>query len=245
MAMSNISMPSFDFTKDEKSENENHINYLLYRSMELLDSYRKKHSAFDLHDASVAIQDALAMANDPGACESPPLAKCYLSQGHILGAMEQYPEARNAYRKAAKAPPYNSLDRAASEQAADWAAKMDQRVRDGKRKGGIWPDIYQAGSSTANPVQPPGDILAETFKKVGLYHAQPPVKDVGARKTPQFERPQLRNSPRPQRLVPCKEGWTAEGVHTPVLDHRGMLLPSSPVRSFKEHLAIRTAMKRT
>ncbi|KAI1206847.1 uncharacterized protein F4807DRAFT_216815 [Annulohypoxylon truncatum] len=222
MAMSKISLPSFDFTEDEKVENQNYVNYLLHRSLELLDGYKKKSTVFDLYDAAVAVEDALAIAKDPGACESPPLAKCYLNQGHILEAMENYAEARSAYQKAARAPSYSALDRAASEQAAYCEAQIEQNVRDGRRKGGLWPDIYQPGSSNANPVQSPN------------------LREVGARK-PSIERPRIHNLQRSQHLAPCHEGWMTEAVSTPGLDHRGMLLPTSPLRSFKEHLAIRSA----
>ncbi|KAI1452387.1 hypothetical protein F4805DRAFT_472431 [Annulohypoxylon moriforme] len=240
MAGPTLRMPSFDLTRDERIDNENHVNALICRSVELLNRYKKKSSIFDLLDASVAIEDALAIAKDPGACEFSPLAKCYLNQGHILKAMEQYPEARTAYLRAAQVPTHNSVDRAASEQATNWAAQMDQKVRDGKRKGGIWPDIYQQVSSDTNP----SEIFVENLKNVDIYHTRPLLKDVSVRK-PSIETPQRHSLLRSQHLITHNGGWMPDVVSTPGLDHRGMLLPTSPLRSFKEHLAIRhAAMKK-
>ncbi|KAI1103504.1 hypothetical protein F4804DRAFT_333259 [Jackrogersella minutella] len=183
MAVSDISVPSFDVTKDEKVENENHINSLLRRSADLLDSYRKESSPFDLHDASLAVQDALFIANDPGACESPPLAVCYLHQGHVLEAMNKYIEARNAYRKATRVPSRSSLDHTASEQAAGWAAKMDQKVRDGKRKGGIWTDAYQKGSSATAQIQPHLKLPSKPLEK-GPLRRETPSSQLSSTTTP-------------------------------------------------------------
>ncbi|KAI0883078.1 uncharacterized protein GGS22DRAFT_190386 [Annulohypoxylon maeteangense] len=240
MAVPNLSMPSFELTRAERIQNEEHVNNLVHHSIKLLNRYKKKSSMFDLIDASVAIEDAIAIARDPGACESPPLAKCYLNQGHILKAMEQYPEARIAYLRAASIPSHNPIDRAVSQKAANWVAQMDQKIRDAKRKGGIWPDIYRQTTSSTDPGQCPSELLTENLRNIDIYRTQPLLKEVGVRK-PSIEKSQHHNLQRLQDLIRSSERRMTEMVSTPGLDHRGMLFPTSPLRSFKEHLAMRHA----
>ncbi|KAI0835212.1 hypothetical protein F5Y06DRAFT_299886 [Hypoxylon sp. FL0890] len=169
-------MPSFSITDVEKVENVNHINSLLRRCIFLLESYGKRLSAFDLRDASFAVHDALFMANDLDACESPPLAKCYLYQGHVLGAMKKYPEARDAYQKAARISSRNFAERAASEMAAGLAVRMEDEIRDGKRKAGIWSDIIRQDSLHLNRVQSHYEYNNQ-LKKVGSPHTSQPIQE--------------------------------------------------------------------
>ncbi|KAI4862391.1 hypothetical protein F4820DRAFT_451052 [Hypoxylon rubiginosum] len=138
MAVPELRMPSFGFTEDEKVDNDVHILSLLNQCSANLDKYRENSSALDLDDASFALDEALVMAEDSDTCKSPPLARCYLCKGHVLCAMEKYYEARTAYQKALSILGCNPIDNAASEQAASLAEEMGHKVRDTKRKGGIW-----------------------------------------------------------------------------------------------------------
>lgn len=233
MAGPDISFPSFRLTEKEVADNTKHVNNLIRRSLELLDRYKSKSCLFDLDDAFAAIDEAVNLARYPDACESPPLARCYLVQGHVLNAMRRYPEAHIAYVNAVNVPPLNALDRAASEQGTFYAKKMDHKVRDSKRKGGVWPDICHHGSSATKILQSPDYFLAEDTNDVGIIH-----KTSSARK-PHIKSSRTQNLQRPRNLTLCNEGCTKEAVSSPGLDRRGMLTPTSPLRSYREHLAAR------
>ncbi|KAI1135568.1 hypothetical protein F5Y05DRAFT_405769 [Hypoxylon sp. FL0543] len=206
-------MPSFSITKAEKTENVNHIDSLLRRCGSLLESYGKSLSAFDLRDASFAVHDALFMANDPGACESPPLAKCYLYQGHVLGAMKKYPEARDAYQKAARISSSNYIERAASELAAGLAVHMEHEIREGKRKGGIWSDVVRNDRLIVDQVESHYGYNNERLKEVGTR----PIQQVRAGRGFCIESPRLPRLPKPQQVIQGNGDWTAEAANCLVI----------------------------
>ncbi|KAI1414416.1 hypothetical protein F5Y13DRAFT_197414 [Hypoxylon sp. FL1857] len=215
MAVPNISVPSFSITNDEKAENVNYINSLLHRCGSLLESYGKKLSAFDLRDALIAVQDALFMATDPGACESPPLAKCYLYQGHVLGVMKKHLEARDAYQKAARISSSNCIERAASELAAGLAVQMEDEFQDRKREGDIWSEIIRNDALRIIPVQPYYEYNKSQLENVDPQHNSLSIQEVSLRRGAWVEKPRLQSLPEPQRLIQCDEGWIAETVSTP------------------------------
>ncbi|KAI1091751.1 hypothetical protein F5B19DRAFT_254102 [Rostrohypoxylon terebratum] len=223
---------SFRLTEKEVADNTKHVNNLIRRSSELLDRYEAKSSLFDLDDASAAIDEAVNLARFPGACESPPLAKCYLTQGHIFSAMGRCPEARIAYVNAANIPPLNTLERAASKLGTSYAKKMDHKVQDSKRKGGVWPDIYH-GPSATNPLQSPDHFVSEDTNEVGIIHK------TSCAKKPLIKSSRAQNLQRPRNLIRCNEGCMKEAISSPSFDRRGMLTPTSPMRSYREHLAVR------
>lgn len=218
MAVPSIRMPSFGLTAAEKADNNASINATLQRCEAVLADEQKKHSPIELRDIVIAVQDAIVLAHDADACESPPLARCYLYKGHILETMKKYIEAGDAYRKAAKQPTGNHP--ADAEQAAERAAEMDRKVRDGKRRGRVGPSAYESGLLRISKMQSVYEWRIGGQKK-SFHYPCPPVQHVGARRTPCLvERPQLRRSHQPQRLVPCDGGWTAEAACTPRIQSR-------------------------
>ncbi|KAI0110563.1 hypothetical protein F4776DRAFT_642339 [Hypoxylon sp. NC0597] len=215
MAAPDISMPSFDITNAEKAENVDRINSLLHQCGSLLESYGRTSSAFDLGDASFAVQDALFMANDPDACESPPLAKCYLYQGYVLEAMKKYTEARDAYQKAARISPRSFMERAASETAAGLVVQMEDKIQDGERKGDILPDINRGSALRLSRVQSPCKCENERLRTVSPRYTSPLVQEVSIGRGVYVEKPLLHSLSKPQQLVQCDEGWAAEIVSAP------------------------------
>ncbi|KAL7625850.1 hypothetical protein AAE478_005073 [Parahypoxylon ruwenzoriense] len=216
--MPEIRFPSLDFTVDEKAETKRYINSCLRRCAALLDDDQAdRYQA--RHDAHGVVSDALSLAKDPDACESPPLAKCNLYLGHVLRAMKKYGEARNAYLEASKSPTYDSVDRAASQQAAEFASEMEQKVRDRKRKGGIW----SAGYHGASP-------RAVRFHHLGA-HRQGVQLETAALQPPCTPKPEVHRTgsvvrkptvhhlshqiSRPHMLIKSNGGWAAEAISTP------------------------------
>ncbi|KAI1758875.1 hypothetical protein GGR53DRAFT_471907 [Hypoxylon sp. FL1150] len=202
MAVSDLQMPSFGFTESEKVDNDIHVLSLLDQCAALLDTYRQNASTLDLDDALFAVNEATMLAEDPDACESPPLARCYLYKGHVLRATERYVEASAAYLRATHMPSNNPIDSAAAEQAAPLAREMDRKIRDAKRKGGIW----QPGSQSS------GECVAWPKKAVSPY-AFPPCQQV-RRNQPRVVDPQLQNTLEPQGLVESGGVWTPKPIST-------------------------------
>ncbi|KAI1770063.1 hypothetical protein F4818DRAFT_278927 [Hypoxylon cercidicola] len=215
MAVPDLRMPSFSFMEDEKVDNDVHILSLLNQCAACLDNYRSSSSTLDLDDASFALDEALVMAEDPDVCESPPLARCYLYKGHVLCAMEEYAEARSAYQKAINTPSCNPIDSAASEQAGPLAVQMEQKIRDAKRKGGIW----SPSDRPMLPHHPPAVRHTSEYggarpKEEASPYDFPPVHQVG-RHRPVITKSQLQSLLQPQRLVESDGVWTVEGQSTP------------------------------
>ncbi|KAI2629273.1 hypothetical protein GGS26DRAFT_598963 [Hypomontagnella submonticulosa] len=200
MALSIRPMPSFDFSKDEKTRNEHHINAILSHCESLLNRGREGLSAFDLQDASCAINDALFMATDTHACESPLLAKCYLYKGHVMWAMKRYVDARDAYKLASTVPSYNSIDRTASEEAAGLAEKMDQEVQDEKRRGGVWLNKYQVEHLHPSQGESRFEYYMRQVRMAGLHYDCPPIQNVQVRRAPCIQSVQLHNLRSPQQV---------------------------------------------
>ncbi|KAI1481753.1 hypothetical protein K445DRAFT_308920 [Daldinia sp. EC12] len=204
MARSDVKMLSIGFSMSDKAENTEHVRSLLRTCRALLDKYRKSPSEFDLDDAFFAVQDALIIASDPGVCEYPPLATCYLYKGHVLWIMKKHQEAQNAYRLASKTLGNGPADRKASEQAVSYAAEVDQRVRDEKRKAGLWSDTYDLDfpdiDSWLQSCCEPSD---EKPVSTGIHYACPPVQDLGAKRAPRIKAPRFLH--RPHQPVQCYE----------------------------------------
>ncbi|OTA99072.1 hypothetical protein M426DRAFT_16810 [Hypoxylon sp. CI-4A] len=236
MASTSLRAPAFNLTKDEKKEHESHINSLLGRCANLLESHEKHPSALALDEASCEVEDAIFMAEDPGICEFPPLAKCYLYKGRVLGAMGRYAEAHISYQTATLVPLHTSADRAAARNAAILVTEMEVKIRDEKRKGVIWHGASQS---------PPAGVAQ--LQKVNYHEMHPRIQEVTVQKAVLVKQRELRVIPRRQKLVKCDGGWTAETQSVPDYEDgmlRGMrhLVPPSPGRhlSFREHLALRT-----
>ncbi|KAI1372799.1 hypothetical protein F4677DRAFT_462743 [Hypoxylon crocopeplum] len=239
----NVMMPFFGFTAAEKAENEFHINSLLDQCGALLDESHKRLSFFDLRDAFVTVRDAMFIAQDPGACEFPPLAKCYLYLGHVMRDMKQYQAAHDAYQAASESTAYSSVDCAVPEQAAAFATEMEKKVRDGKRRGKIWSSVSRDNSSCIDIMQPRYERLDGHPELASFHHSWPLIKQANAEKTPCIQEPEIHNIAKPQRLVQCNGGWTAEEADTPSLNERvGMsmrcLTPDLFIWNAKENLSI-------
>ncbi|KAI0844592.1 hypothetical protein F5Y00DRAFT_273917 [Daldinia vernicosa] len=212
MAASNIKMPAFGITTTERVKNKDHVNALLRNCRALLDNYRKNPSEFDLDDALTAVQDALIIASDRDACESPPLATCYLYKGHALWIMKRYQEAQNAYRLASKTIGTTPADRKASEKAVSYVVDVAEKVREERRKGGLWTETYDLDF-------PRGDnrsqsryykSRSEKLMNTGLHYACPPIQDLDAKRVPCIEMPGFIHKPTPTSPVKCSVYWTEE-----------------------------------
>ncbi|KAI1646734.1 uncharacterized protein F4817DRAFT_122450 [Daldinia loculata] len=224
MAASNIKMPDFGITTTEKVKNKDHVNSLLRDCRALLDNYRKSPSEFDLDDALTAVQDALIIASDPDACESPPVATCYLYKGHVLWIMKRYQEAQNAYRLASKTIGTTPADRKASEKAVSYVVEVDERVREEKRKGGLWTETYDSDFPHVDSrFQSRYKFRSEKLINAGLHYACPPIQDLGAKRVPCIEIPEFPHKPTPASPVKCSVHW-AEEVGDPT--HGGRTLRS-------------------
>ncbi|KAI1466693.1 uncharacterized protein F4812DRAFT_451650 [Daldinia caldariorum] len=215
MAGVNVKMLNIGFSMSDKADNTEHVRSLLRTCRALLDKYRKSPSEFDLDDAFFAVQDALIIASDPGVCEYPPLATCYLYKGHVLWIMKKYQEAQNAYRRASKTLGNGPADRKASEQALSFAAVVDQKVRDEKRKGGMWAETYDLDFPDIDSWIPSlDDSHDEKPTNSDFHYACPPIQKVEARRTPRIDAPEFPH--RPVQPTPCYEAMIQE------------LVPSSP-----------------
>ncbi|KAI6084096.1 hypothetical protein F4821DRAFT_262282 [Hypoxylon rubiginosum] len=201
MAVPDLRMPSFGFTEAEKVDNDGHVLSLLSQCSAFLDSYWTNTSTMALDDASFALNQAIVLAEDPDACECPSLAKCYLYKGHVLCAMDEFADARSAYLRASRMSSYSPIDGAASKQAAFLAMQMKHKIRDMKRKGGIWP-----------PYQSVENCGARAEKAVSPY-AFPPCQHV-RRNRPRIIEPQRQNTPEPHGLVESDGVWTPEVIST-------------------------------
>ncbi|KAI0380883.1 hypothetical protein F5Y04DRAFT_281559 [Hypomontagnella monticulosa] len=203
MAQSIKPMPSFDFSKYERSRNADHISTTLRHCAALLSKGRAGLSTFELQDASCAIDDAIFLATDQHACEYPFLAKCYLYKGHVMWAMRRYVDACDAYKIASTVPTHNSIDRTASEEAAGLADKMGEKVRIEKRRGVIWSNSDQI--ARCHPSQ--GDSRFERhlrrLKMVGFRYDCPTIQQVQVKKIPCIQNAQLHNLRSPQKAEHC------------------------------------------
>ncbi|KAI1660604.1 hypothetical protein F4813DRAFT_400747 [Daldinia decipiens] len=211
MAASNIKMPSFGMTTTEKVKNKDHVNSLLQHCRALLHSYRNNPSEFDLDDAFTVVQDALLIASDPDACESPPLATCYLYKGHALWIMKRYQEAQDAYRLASKTLGTSPADRKASEKAVSYVVEIDEKVREDKRKGGLWTETYDLDFLHVDSrIQPRYKCRSEKLINTGLHHACPPIQDLGAKRVTHIEIPEFLHTPTPASPAKCNVHRTEE-----------------------------------
>ncbi|KAI1805959.1 hypothetical protein F4811DRAFT_195303 [Daldinia bambusicola] len=209
MARSDVKILNIGFSMSDKADNTEHVRSLLRTCRALLDNYRKSPSEFDLEDAFFAVQDALIIASDPGVCEYPPLATCYLYKGHVLWVMKRYQEAQNAYRRASKTLGNGPADRKASEQAVSYVAEGDQKVRDEKRKGGMWAETYDLDFPDIDSWIPCLDDPRDEKPTNGNFHyACPPIQNLKARRTPRIDVPEFPH--RPVQPTPCYEAMIQE-----------------------------------
>ncbi|KAI0135885.1 hypothetical protein F4814DRAFT_402871 [Daldinia grandis] len=224
MAASNVKMPAFGITITERVKNKDYVNSLLQNCRTLLENYRKSPSEFDLDDAFIAVQDALIIASDRDVCESPPLATCYLYKGHALWIMKRHQEAQDAYRIASRTLGTTPTDRQASEKAVAYVMAVDEKVREEKRKGGLWTETYDLGfPHVDNRIKSRSRYRNEELTNTGLHYACPPIQDLGAKRVPCIEGPEFVRRPISRDLVPCNT-HCAEEVVTPT--HGGRVLRS-------------------
>ncbi|KAI5918878.1 hypothetical protein F4810DRAFT_553884 [Camillea tinctor] len=137
--MAPFRMPAlFELTRKEKRLFRNDIEAILRKCEGILANDRFELSIVDYAEAFRLVRDALFLANDPDACESPPLARCNLYKGHILHGLRRYPEAREAYWVASRAKPTDNLDTVCSRTATRLVMVMDKKILEKKRAAGIW-----------------------------------------------------------------------------------------------------------
>ncbi|KAI8963113.1 hypothetical protein F5Y11DRAFT_166077 [Daldinia sp. FL1419] len=202
MAASEIKMPAFDFTSDERVQNKDHVGSLLRDCRAFLESYRKSSSEFDLDNACAAVREALLLANEPDVCESPPLATCNLYNGHVLWIMKRYEQAKDAYLLASKIPGVDHADRRASERAVDYAMEVDQKVLEERRKGGIWSENHDWDFLDVDRhMQSSLEHNGKEWENTRSHHTYPPIKKVEAKKTTRIEAPTFFRNPIPRKAV--------------------------------------------
>ncbi|KAI1396240.1 hypothetical protein F4819DRAFT_504622 [Hypoxylon fuscum] len=246
MAVPDVRFSFFDFSKDEKADNLDHINSLLQQCETLLDSYQRDPRDFVLHETRILVKNAMWMANDPDACEYPPLTRCYLCKGRILWATQKYSEAREAFRRASKAPNHSPGDQDLTAQAIALELRMEIESREMKRKGGIWSSTYKRISAQFNQVKKvryPGKYRDERLKKQALRYNLPPLQEA-RRSCSLVTKPQLHEIPQPQRLVENDGVWTAEVIPASESEddsRNGLqrLVDHSVARGIKNYLTIR------
>ncbi|KAI1391685.1 uncharacterized protein F4822DRAFT_397453 [Hypoxylon trugodes] len=215
MALSNeVRMPSFEFTPFEKAEYMNEIYTHLWRCATLLKNFGNGASASALEEAYDEADDALIIALEAEASESPPLAQCYIYRGHVLWAMKRYVEARFAYEDAMNIPTENSVDRTASEHAAGWVVHMDKKIRETKRNAGIW-TAHQRNSAPKEQEVSIYKWREGERRLFNISYACPPIHEVLAGKVSCVETVQIHHLTRPQRLVEYEGDWVSEIIPRP------------------------------
>ncbi|KAI1340791.1 hypothetical protein F5Y15DRAFT_422665 [Xylariaceae sp. FL0016] len=140
--MSILESAAFELTWDEKISMTQDVESLLDECHGLLASGKETRSLADYAEALRVVRDALMLASDSDACEFAPLARCHLYKGHALLGLKKKPEARDAYREAAKMPAHSGSEKLASWKAREQVRRMDADLdRDmcaKSRKGGTW-----------------------------------------------------------------------------------------------------------
>ncbi|KAI2633953.1 hypothetical protein GGS21DRAFT_120494 [Xylaria nigripes] len=123
---------AFDLTAGERRAVLGEIKaVLLQTGARITRAGKSENSDDEYHDALVQIDDVLALASDPDACDPAlaPLATCHYYRGQILFALDRQEEAYHEFNLAASSKPHTPTDAPAIRDATQRLAELEQYGR--------------------------------------------------------------------------------------------------------------------